>query len=640
MPKTNQEKAGDYLSQTPKTEWLNDKESAEYRWWMQDDDKLYQSVFAVVNQMESDLQVWRFQCKMYRFLYGNPEAFFVPNTPMRGASTGAQSMTRRTQINTIQSCVDTAASMIAKNRPKPQFMTLGQDDYKQQERAKNLTKYCAGVNDSCGDNGKDIYGVMKKVFYDAAITGTGALKIMVDEGKVKCEWIFNDEIIVDNAEGMRETPSQIHQRKFIARDVLLYKYPKFKDQIMQSSVEMNFAAVNKVHDLVEVLESWHMKSGKNATDGRHTICIDQCTLLSEQYDKDYYPIVFFRWAERPLSFWGRGIAEELVGIQMRINEVMKVIQVAQELIAVPVIYLERGSDVTPAHIAQNGVARIVWYTGTAPITATPQAVQPELYQYVDWLINQAFQISGVSQAGASGTAPQQLKSGEAIREASDMAQGRFELVGQEWERCFITASKIVVDLSADLYKKDKNLTIKVKGKKFLEKISWADAALDPEEFAIQVFPISSLADSPADKLDQLADWVQAGWIDKSYAMELGEMPDNSEYVSLQNSSLELVRKSLSDIVNEGKYLPPTQFMNLQQALQIANLEYNRAENNGVEQDKLNMISLYIDQVNDLITMAQPPAPPPQQAPVQGAPPNPTPPAASQAVPGAPTSPQQ
>lgn len=623
-------KAGEYLTADIKTEYKNQKDSKnqDTRWWNLPDEELYQSVFTVTNAIENELTTWRFQCKMYRFFYGNPEAWFTPNTPLRGGSNGAQTQSRRVQINVIQSCIDTAASMIAKNQPKPQFMTLGQDSYKEQQKAKNLTKYIAGVFDTCGDNGKNIYGIMKKVFLDAALCGTGAIKFYIDEGKVKAEWVFTDELIIDNIEGMRETPCQIHRRKFIPRDTLKYQYPKLADKIDESAVQINYSNVNRINDVVEVIESWHLKSGKKATDGRHTICIDQATLLSEPYDKDYYPIVFFRWADRPLGFWGRGIAEELIGIQTRINELMKTIQVSQELIAVPIIFLENGSEVVPSHVAMNTVARIINYTGTEPSYRTPQAVSPELYQHLDWLIQQAYQITGVSQANASGTKPTEVKSGAAIREVADIASGRFELIGQDWEQCFIQASKVIVNITADLYKKDKKISVKVPGKKFLEEIPWSEIDLSVDDFKGQVFPISGLPSTPTGKIDQLMDYVQAGWIDKDFAMELSGMPDLDDYVNLETAPLQNIRKILGKIIDDGKYNPPTQNLNLQLAKQLVTLEINRASVDFVDDDKVALLQQWSDQVDDLITFTAPP-PQPQQQPVQ----QDTPPQASQQVQG-------
>lgn len=610
-----------------------DKDHAS-RWWLLDDEMLHGSVFSICNIIETQLQTWRFQCRMYRFLYGNPEAFFTPYSPnaMMNGGAGA-SNSRRLQINVVQSCIDTAGSMIAKNQPKPQFLTLGEDNYAEQTKAKMLTKYVDGVFDSCGDNGKNLYGVMKKVFLDAALTGTGALKIHIEEGKVKCEWIMPDELIIDNMEGLRETPTQLHRRKFIARDELVYQFPKFEDKIMASSQEVNYSLNNQVNNLVEVIESWHLKSGKDATDGKHSLCINDCTLMSEEYDKDFYPIVFFRWAERPHGFWGRGIAEELCGIQMRINEIMRVIQISQELIAVPIIFIENGSLVQADHMATNDVARIVEYTGAAPNIITPGAVSPELYQHVEWLINQAYQITGISQANATGTKPPEVKSGAAIREVADIASGRFELIGQEWERCFITAAKIIIDLSADLYKEDKSLSVRVKDRKFLKEIKWSDVKLDQDEFGIRVFPISGLPSTPAGKMDQLMDYVQAGWITKDFAMQLIDFPDLEDYVNLETAPLELTRKILSKIVNDGIYIPPSPALNLQLSLSIANLEILRAQVDGVEEDRVQLLQNWIDQLQDLITISTPPSPAPTaQAGV--------PPQASQAAVGVAPSPQQ
>ncbi len=611
------------------------------QWWKETDDNLFRSVFATVNTIETELQTFRFQCRMYRHLYSNPEAWFTPSAPQaRQAGANSNNVGRKAQYNVVQSCVDTAASMIAKNQPKPQFLTLGEDNYYEQQKAKLLTNYVAGVFDTCTDNGDDIYGVMRKVFLDAAITGTGAIKFYTDEGKIKVEWVFPDELVIDNIEGMRENPTQIHRRKFLPRDIVKYQFPEFEEQILTCGIIQNMAVTNTVSDLIEVIESWHMKSGKDATDGKHSITIENCTLFSEVYDKPFYPIIFFRWAQRPLGFWGRGIGEELAGLQMRINDILRVIQISQELIAVPIIFIEDGSMVQDDHVATNKIARLIHYTGSQPpIILSPQAVSPELYTHVEWLIQSAYQISGISQANAGGNKPPEVKSGAAIREVADIASGRFELVGQQWERLFITGAKIIVSLSADLYKEDKKLSVKVKDKKFLSEIPWKDVALDEDDFGIRVFPISGLPSTPAGKMDQLMDYVQAGWIDKDFAMQLINFPDLDEYVNLETAPLELTRKILSKMINDGEYTPPNQYMNLNLCLQLATLEVVRAQLDGVDEDKLQLIRDFIDEVNDLITKTTPPPPPPPPAPQPPQAPG-VPPQASQQVPGVPQSPQQ
>lgn len=607
------------------------------KWWTLKDKELFSSVFNVTNTIETELQTFRFQCRMFRYLYSNPESWFSPITASRAMGTNSSHVGRKVQYNVIQSCIDTAASMIAKNQPKPQFLTLGEDNYKEQEKAKLLTKYVSGVFDSCCDSGKDVYGVMRKVFLDAAITGTGALHIYVEDNKIKCEWVFPDELIIDNIEGMRETPTQIHRRKLVPRDYVAFQYPEHSDEISDATAVKHTALNNSVADFIEIIESWHLKSGKDATDGKHSICIDNCTLMSEEYDKDYYPIVFFRWAERPLGFWGRGIAEELTGIQMRMNDIMRVIQIAQELIAVPIIFIEDGSMVQSSHMETNKIARLINYTGTAPIVLSPQAVSPELYQHLDWLLNKAYELCGVSQANATGSKPPEVKSGAAIREVADQASGRFELIGQSWERMFITMAKIIVNKSADLYSENKKLSIKLKDGKFLKEINWKDVALDEDDFGIRVFPISGLPSTPAGKMDQLMDYVQAGWIDKDFAMQLINFPDLEEYTNLETAPLQLIRKMLSKMVNDGEYNPPNQYMNHDLCLKLSTLELLRAQLDGVEEDKLQLVRDFIDETQEYLDKAQAQQAPPPNQPNQ---PTAVPPQASQQMPGVPQSPQQ
>ena len=616
----------EYLSaKVNKTEGLtteSDADRSNLKWWSMEDDELFVAVFSVTNTIETQLQTFRYQSRMYRHLYGNPEAWFTPSSPQARQS-GSETTTsgRKVQYNVIQSCVDTASSMIAKNQPKPQFLTMGEDDYSEQAKAKLLTQYISGVFDSCGVNGNDIYGVMKRVFLDAAISGTGALKVYEDEGRIKVEWVFPDELVIDNIEGMREQPSQIHRRKFVPRDIVAYQFPEYEAKIRDASTVINHSVSNSVNDLIEIMESWHMKSGKDATDGRHSICIDNCTLLSEPYDKDFYPIVFFRWADRPLGFWGRGIAEELVGIQMRINDILRVIQIAQELVAIPIVFIEAGSMVQADHMATNIIARLVEYTGTPPVVLAPQAVSPELYQHVDWLIQSAYQISGISQQQAGGRKDPEVKSGVAIRETADISAGRFELIGQAWERLFITIAKITVNISADMFKSNKKLSVKVRDRKFLKEINWKDVALDEDEFGIRVFPISGLPSTPAGKMDQLMDYVQAGWIDKDFAMQLINFPDLDEYVNLETAPLELTRKIISKMITDSIYTPPNQYMDLNLCLKLATLEVVRAQMDGVEEEKLQLIRDFINDTNDLITQMTPP-PQPQQGesqPPQGPP---------------------
>ena len=122
------------------------------------------------------------------------------------------------------------------------------------------------------------------------------------------------------------------------KEVLKQMFPEYKALIDQASDTYNKFATPPYGDgadLVRVIESWHLPSGEEAKDGKHTICISNATLLDEKYEKDYFPFVFFRWGLRPVGFFGQGLAEQLQGLQLEINKLLRTIQVSMHLVSIP-----------------------------------------------------------------------------------------------------------------------------------------------------------------------------------------------------------------------------------------------------------------------------------------------------------------
>ncbi|NJL22075.1 MAG: hypothetical protein HC895_16685, partial [Leptolyngbyaceae cyanobacterium SM1_3_5] len=87
-------------------------------------------------------------------------------------------------LNVIQSCCDTVTQKIAKNKPKPTFLTSG-GDWTMQKRAKLLDKYVVGQFYAL-----NLYKKGLKAFHGSTIFGTGAVKFYKADGKVCAENVF------------------------------------------------------------------------------------------------------------------------------------------------------------------------------------------------------------------------------------------------------------------------------------------------------------------------------------------------------------------------------------------------------------------------------------------------------------------
>lgn len=603
------------------TEYYNNNVSPglSEKWWVVGANKAHQNLFALVKYVEKN--------QSYRGVLNLRYARMYANMEMLGLSSGTYARTasnnfsnNRVTYNVVKSCADTATSKIAKNKPKPLFLTEN-GDYNLKRKAKLLTQYMEGMFEET-----DMYRLGQRVFLDACVFGTGCLKLYIDPGslKVKAERVFIDEIIVDDVEGMYSSPRQIHQRKYYSRDVLLGMFPEYKEEILQASTALRGeSATQSTADNVVVLESWHLPSSKDAKDGKHMICIDNATLVYEEYTKDHFPFVFLRWNDKLVGFWGMGLAEELIGIQLEINKVLRNIQAGHQLMGVPRVFVDVASNINTGHI-NNEVGGIIKYQGQPPVFQSPPIMNGEVYQYVETLYNKAYEITGISRLSAQAQKPAGLNSGVALREFQDIESERFMLAGQRYEDMFMEAARQIIELSKELYEIEPKLTVKVKTNKFIQKIKWKDVSMDEDEFVMKVFPVNMLPSTPAGKLQTIQELVQAGLIPQDQAISLLDFPDLESFLSLATAAQDNIERILGIMIEEGRYIPPEPFMNLQLALEMAQETYLRAKCDNLKEERLELLRTFMDDIQTLLGHNQAPTPPPEQGGPVAPGPNPPP----------------
>ncbi len=587
------------------------------RWWLEDAEKIHTAVANTIQLIEMSQTARRLLNIRFARLYGNYDAIGFSASSLNRANADGLNASNPIRINIIQSVIDAVAAKVAKDQPKVSFVTTGADDYFLKLRATNLTKYITGLFKE-----SKLYENSELVFRDAEVVGTGHLKIFEEDNKIKTEWCFQDEIRVDEMDGIKQKPRSMHQTRLIARDQLLAQFPEHEQHIVSTqSALQGKLAYQSTTDVVKVYESWHLPAHKDAGDGVHCITIDNCTLLYEEYKKDYFPIVTFRWMNRPLGYFGRSISEEIATIQVEINKIMVTIQQAQELAAIPIIFVPSEAEVSEDILMQNSICRLVPYSGgNPPNIVSPQALSPEVYNHLNSLIQWAFQMVGLSQTSASGMKPAGVDSAVAIREVADIETGRFAQVAKRWEDFFMECARVMVDMSKDMYERNPDLGVTYNEKKILKEIRWKDVDLQDNPFDIQTFPTSQLPDTPAGRIQTVTEYIQNNWISKERGMELLNLdPDLEQEVNIQTASLRLTEKWLSEMVEDGKYHKPEPFMNLVLAQQIAQGIYNMLLHDGCPEDRLDLVR---DFIMECIEMLKPPPAPPPPPEEMGPPPGP------------------
>lgn len=610
-------------------------EEINKRWWVLKGLEKCQSIVAVASALRQDQTIRLTQYMVSARLYGN-----LPANTWGGISHDKQATTyganrNRMTYNVCQSAVDTVTSKIGKNKPKPYFLTSG-GDYRMKRKAQKLGKFI----DGCFYE-NDIHAKNLQLFKHGCVFGTGAMHIYANRGRICAEHALPGELFIDDQEALHGgKPRQMHWIRYVDRMVLADMFQDEPDKVkmIMRAKSMTFAderqKIANVADMLIVIESWHLKSGPDAKDGQHVMVIDgEEPLVDEEYNKDRVPFAFFRWNERLYGYWGQGAIEQIQNIQQEINTLLIVIQRSMHLMGSFKVALENTSKIVKQHI-NNEIGTLLTYTKTPPAYLTPPIVQAEVYAHLQTLKNSAYEILGVSQLSAAAKKPDGLDSGKALREYNDIESDRFMTVGQAWEAFHLDEADLMISVAKDIYAEDKGLKVNVPGKRFLETIKWSEVDMDDDQYIMKAFPVSSLPDEPAGRLQTVQEYMQAGLVSPRSGRRLLDFPDLEQVEQLANSQEEWVNLLLENIVEKGEYAPPEPEMDLGLAKETVLQYLAEGSTSDLEEEKMDLLRKWNNQVTLLAQKASPP-PMPQATPQA----NPAPAPTSPMIPNVNTPPQ-
>lgn len=649
---------GDYTYDEKRQE----KASKPEYWWRSKKQgrtkDVHECVFSVVRFLEEH-QGYKHDDNLRRVrLYGNLPVFGL--SPQTFAVDPSRK--GRPRLNLIRSVIDTGVARIAKERPRPSPVTDGAD-YRLKKHAKLLEKYILGVLQQ-----NDVYKSGPAVFRDSALAGTGIFHGWIDwqAKRVRIERVFPDELLFDDAEACSGAlPRQLHRRKYLAKEVAIGIWGTNEDGTENANAKKirdaaepkpksGMGQYRNLTDMIEVVASWHLPSGENSKDGRHSICIENATLVEEPYDCDTFPFVFQVWGDPIMGLLGMGVADQITGIQVALNKHMDAME--EELgLAAARILVPSNSDIPKSHWV-NRIGAVLTYTSGSepPQVLNPDMVPPGRREQIMFLIEQAYEMSGINRLSATGHKPAGLNSGAAQREYQDIQAERFAVIQRAYEHLYVDLAWLILRLSRELYAEHKDLTVTVRQKQFLERIEFGAIDLKDEQFDMDIFPTSMLPKTPAARFAQIDEWVQAGYLSKEEGMNLMDMPDLEDATTLITAAIEDIDNTIDRFLydepdeedmgeaakgeKEGTeeweqaiadyiYVPPDGLQNLQLGMKRMLAAYLRAKHDGTPEARRMLLERWISDAKAM-------APQPQPAPAPGATPPGMPPPGAPVPPGA------
>lgn len=584
-------------------------EKNAYKWWLAKNDKDRSAQMISTAAYLKEGQNYRLrEAAIFARLYGNKSLFnFMGSNSAKLDTVGNGNLPNdRPTFNLVSSVIDTKIAKISQSRPAPIFLT-DDSDYKERRLAKQLNNFILGEFYQT-----KAYDKVAMMLRDALVLGTGCMKIFeTDDHKVGLERVLPTEILIDANEAMYGDPRQIYQIKLVDRSVLLASNPKFKTAISDAEAaypDNSSDSSKSVSDLVMVVEGWHLPSGKNATDGRHTIACSSGIIFDEAYTKDKFPFVFLHDSSRLAGFWSQGTAERLMGTQMEINKLLFTISRSMQLIGVTSVWIHDGSKISKSSFS-NGIGTINSYQGEPPIFMTPTVVPQELYAQLQRLIEYGYQVEGTSQMQAGSQKPAGLNSGEAQRVYDDISTDRMSLLSRHYDNVFVDLAYAMTDKAMEICEEQGEYQTIFPDKRGTKQIDLPKMDLLKNPFVIQCFNMSSLPKDPAGRMQKVTEMAQSGMISLKEARRLLDYPDLEQVEKLANASEERIFQILDAIVEDGEFTPPDPFLDLDLATELTVQYVNLYTSAKLEEEKAQMLRDFFTAVQDLKAAAQPPAPP-------------------------------
>jgi hypothetical protein len=234
---------------------------------------------------------------------------------------------------------------------------------------------------------------------------------------------------------------------------------------------------------------------------------------------------------------------------------------------------------------------------------------------------------------ASSQKPEGLNSGAAIRSYDDISTDRFAAISKKYDNLFKDLAYLIADTAKEIASRTGKYQTIYPNKDGTKEIDLPAMKFLNDPFVIQCFTESALPRSPAGRIETVTELVQAGMLTLQEGYRLMRFPDLEQNQRLDNASEERIFKMLDSIVEDGKYIPPDQFLNLNLATELVVKYLNLYLAANLEESKADKLRNFFNQVNMLKAAAMPP-PMPMGAPSPGGPPG-TPQATPQPLPSSP-----
>ena len=258
-----------------------------------------------------------------------------------------------------------------------------------------------------------------------------------------------------------------------------------------------------------------------------------------------YPIVNVYYNEPINNGKTVSIVDELEGIQTQIDLINAKIAATSQLTPANLVFIDEQSGLKSSDI--NNKDCQIYPVGIQPGSTanpvnvvTPVPFDPYWSAMLDFYINKAYDMIGISQLSAQSRKPSGLDSGIALQTMEDIESDRFEVQVNHFINAYINVTRKLIEIIPE------NFEI-LPADKYQSTMTWAALKEQNNLYKVQYSAATSLSKEPAERAKQIIQMSQIGLITPSKAAELMDMPDLTDAYS----DAEAMEMAVSAVINNA-----------------------------------------------------------------------------------------
>lgn len=468
-------------------------------------------------------------------------------------------------FNVARSLVETEHATVTDAQPRPTFITED-GNQPEQDKAIELQRAIDGIFSDLR-----AFETFERCELDKCVLGTGVWKTHGVLGRPAIDRKLIANILVDeDLLGAGEDPKQIIERMEVSRSAtLIYfqdqikKNPDIKKAIMDAPALTTSANGALRADLICIYDAYTEPLDEE-NPGKHVMAVENYdeALFEEPWTKPRLPYTFLFWQRPTTGFYGIGIIEQVIGIQVEINRFYRNISTALKRWGGVTCLLPVDGKINTQQWTNAPEGKFIPYNAQAgqPVYLNGPKLSPEEIQWLNFQIENAYKVTGIPQNTAFAQREAGIPSAQGQREISQKAAARLSPQSKGYERAIVNTAWLMDDVLRELVEAGEKLEISTADQGALHKVNLPKAlSLKPGTYKIDIFAGNLLSRHPASKREEVQEYAKAGVFTPEEVKALIINPDVTAALDKPIDVRGIYRRQIKKALDQGTYTRPEAF---------------------------------------------------------------------------------